>query len=351
MAAKKLTAAQLSARGGHARARTMPIDERRAIASLGFAARRAKYNPAGESVPKATHLGVLEIGNAKLPCAVLSDGTRLLSHSGVGAALGRKRGGRDWAPVAQTPETGSSGRLPFFMGAASLKPFISAELEAVGKEPVLYSQQGGRAFGIRAEALPMVCDAWLRAREAGALRADQLHIAQQAEIVVRGLAHVGIAALIDECTGYQEDRSSTALSEICNAFIAKELRPWMKTFPDEYYRELYRLKNWPYDPETSRRNQVVGQLTNSIVYDRLAPGLRAELNAATPRDDEGRLMLRFHQQLSAEVGHPKLREHINMVLMLMRANVTWQGFKRQLDRSLPRFGHNYELGLGDGEAA
>jgi hypothetical protein len=187
----------------------------------------------------------------------------------------------------------------------------------------------------------------LRAREAGALRADQLHIARHAEILVRGLARVGIVALVDECTGYQANRSSDALSGVLQTFIARELRPWTKMFPDEYYREIHRLKNWPYDPETSARNQLIGHFTNNIVYDRLAPGLFEELAAATPRDDSGRLLVHLHQQVSDDLGHPKLREHINMLLMLMRANVTWDGFLRQLDRSLPRFGRNYELGLGE----
>ena len=51
---------------------------------------------------------------------------------------------------------------------------------------------------------------------------------------MRAPAHVGIIALVDEATGYQKDRASDALQRILEAFIAKELQPWVRTFPDDY---------------------------------------------------------------------------------------------------------------------
>ena len=60
------------------------------------------------------------------------------------------------------------------------------------------------ASGYRAELLPDVCEVYLKAREAGVLPTNQKHVAKQAEILMRGLAHVGIIALVDEATGFQE---------------------------------------------------------------------------------------------------------------------------------------------------
>ena len=40
---------------------------------------------------------------------------------------------------------------------------------------------------------------------------SQQHIAYRAEILNRGLAHVGIVTLVDEATGYQEDRNRKTL--------------------------------------------------------------------------------------------------------------------------------------------
>jgi len=57
--------------------------------------------------------------------------------------------------------------------------------------------------GYDATILPLVCDAWLSARDAGVLKPSQLDKAQNAEILMRSLAKVGIIALVDEVTGYQ----------------------------------------------------------------------------------------------------------------------------------------------------
>jgi hypothetical protein len=66
---------------------------------------------------------------------------------------------------------------------------------------------GSPATGYEATILPDLCEAVLAARQEGTLRADQLHIAKRCEILVRGLARVGIIALIDEATGYQINRA------------------------------------------------------------------------------------------------------------------------------------------------
>jgi hypothetical protein len=55
-----------------------------------------------------------------------------------------------------------------------------------------------------------------------------------AELLIRGFARVGIAALIDEATGYQREREKDALAKILEAFVAKELQPYLKTFPTDY---------------------------------------------------------------------------------------------------------------------
>lgn len=65
-----------------------------------------------------------------------------------------------------------------------------------------------------------------------------MHIASQAEILMRGFARVGIVALIDEVTGYQRDRKRDALAAILEKYIAKEMRPWLKTFQLEFLKSF-----------------------------------------------------------------------------------------------------------------
>ena len=53
-------------------------------------------------------------------------------------------------------------------------------------------------------------------------------------------------------------RAPNALAQILEAFIAKELQPWVKTFPNEYYEQLFRLRGIDYDEKNVRRPQYFG---------------------------------------------------------------------------------------------
>lgn len=78
----------------------------------------------------------------------------------------------------------------------------------------------------------------------GVLRKQQAHIAAQADILIRGFATVGIIALVDEVTGYQEIRDRAALHKILDQYLEKEHAKRSKRFPDEFYREIFRLRDW-----------------------------------------------------------------------------------------------------------
>lgn len=134
------------------------------------------------------------------------------------------------------------------------------------------------------------------------------------------LRHNGIIALVDEATGYQYDRARDALEKILDKFISKELRKWAKTFPDEFFENMFRLRGWQYVPFSVKRPGVVGKYTNDLIYERLAPGVLEELKRLTPRDERGRTKHRFFQRLTENVGHPRLREHLAAVIALMKAS-------------------------------
>lgn len=322
--------------GGAARAANLSAEERSAIAKK---AARTRWGP-----EEPTHVGVLTIGEMEIPCAVLADGRRVLSQRGVGKALGRGFGGKDWRRQGET----DAGKLPFFLTANTLKPFISNELMTLVTSPIEYRHGrlgGNAAHGIDATALPQICDVWLKARESGALNESQRAIAQRAELLMRGLAHVGIVALVDEATGYQEIRDKKALQAILEQFLTKELAAWAKRFPDEFYQQIFRLKNWEWRGMKVNRPQVVGAYTRDIVYARLAPGIVEELERRNPRNDKGQRPGKHHQWLTEDVGHPALAQHLHAVIGLMRASDTWMGFKSVLDRAFPKRGQTLELPL------
>ena len=189
----------------------------------------------------------------------------------------------------------------------------------------------------------MVCDVYLDARKAGVLTESQERVAAQAELLIRGFARVGIVALVDEATGYQRDRASDALAKILEKFIAKELQPWVKTFPDEFYEQLFRLRGLEFPRDTVKRPQYFGHLTNDIVYRRLAPGVLEELRNTEPKTPSGRRKGTLQQRLTSDLGHPKLREHLASVCTIMDFSEDYQDFIKKLDRRHPRYGETLEF--------
>lgn len=286
-------------------------------------------------IPKATHAGKLEVGDPPIPCAVLEGGTRVLSERGTMGALGGKRGGSHWL---RRKSQGEGAGLPVFVSANNLAPFISNDMRQKLLAPILYqAPHGGRpAHGIPAEVLPEICDVWLKARDAGALDPQQRHIADKADILMRGLAHVGVIALVDEATGYQQERDRNELQKILEAYISKELLPWTKRFPDEFYEEMFRLMGWQYSPVSAKRPSYVGKLTNKWVYDQLPPGVLVELQKKNPVDPaSGRRRRKHHQHLTEDIGNPHLGRHLAAVVALMRAAPNKPSFERMFARAFP----------------
>ena len=144
---------------------------------------------------------------------------------------------------------------------------------------------GGKALGFRAELLPKVCDLFLEARQLGYLTAQQAEIAEKCEMLVRALAKVGIVALVDEATGYQDDRDRAELHRLLSVYLSEEKLAWAKRFPDEFYKQIYRLKGWKW-PVGGAKTPLLGHITNEIVYDRLPEGVHVRLRELNPTDEE-----------------------------------------------------------------
>lgn len=286
-------------------------------------------------IPKSIGEGMINIGGG-IPCAVLPGGVRVLSQRGAFGALKLSSGG------GSVGENSGVHKLPRFLRPENLNPFISADLsERIA--PVEYQPKaGGRtAFGIRAEVLPMICDVYLQALAAGALKQNQMAIAERCRILQKGFATIGIVALVDEATGYQDERAKRALAEILERFLTNEAREWTRTFPLDFYRQIYRLKAWDWQglengkkPPTPR---LVGQYTDDLVYKRIAPKVLEVLKQRKKEREQKQLpAVRQHQWFNEERGHPQLREHIAGVMTLMRVSANWSDLMAKIDMALPR---------------
>jgi hypothetical protein len=348
------TRAEIASKGGQARAAKLSPEERSAIASEAAKKRweLRVASPPNDNLPRVLegYKGVLELAGMKLPSAIVQgpDGIqRVLSENGItNAILGTRSGASKRLKKAASEE---GALLPIFVAPRQLKPFIDNELLNGPLKPLIYldGDMNRIVRGYDASVLVAVCNIWLRAREAGALQKQQLGKAQKAEILTRALAHTGIAALVDEATGYEKVRPQNALQEYLALLIRKELAAWVKKFPDEFYENIYKLKGWTWPGMSKNRYSVVGHYTNNLVFERIAPGLLRELQSKSPKNEKGYRGNKLHQWLTEEMGNPMLAQHLHSLMMFQRLAIAngygWQRFLHMVNQVLPRRGETLQL--------
>ena len=240
--------------------------------------------------------------------------------------------------------------LPILSLEKLIAPFISKELKEATRQPILFKTPSGQiAYGYEATVLADICEAVLEARRAGVLQAQQQHIAARCEILLSGFTRVGIIGLVDEATGYQEVRDRLALQAILDQYLRKEFAKWAKQFPLEFYKGIFRLRNWQWRGMKVNPPQIVAYYTKDLVYARLAPGIVKELEVRNPMTERGYRKHKHYQFLTEDVGLPALAQHLYAVTGLMRAADTWKDFMTLMDKAHPRRGDTLQLPLFDGE--
>lgn len=344
---------QIGQAGGRARAKKLSPTQRSLIASGAAKARWESGIPSTPDMPKVLegYSDTVNLDGTKLPCAVIQGPNgiqRVLSETGITNAI---LGSRSGASKRLKKTASDAGALrPLFLAPSQLNEFITNDLLDGPLKPIDYIDGDRVVRGYDASILVAICGVWLKARAAGKLQKQQLAKAQQAENLTLALADAGIVALIDEATGYQNDRARDALAKIFATFLARERQKWALTFPLDFYREIYRLRGWKFEPWNTKRPSVIAAWTDDFVYDRIAPGLTEELRTKNPVAETGRRSHKHHQWFNSDKGHPKLKEHIVGVIALLRAAENWVSFKRGLDRAYPKFGETIPLALTGGHS-
>lgn len=308
--------------GGEARAAKLSKEERQAIAQ---AAAESRW---GSVLPQATHSGELVIGGRRIACAVLQNSKRVLTQETFLTAIGRAAKAK-----AGTGSLKLVDGLPPFLVAENLNPFITDELRQSTTPIVFRTVKGGRAFGYDAMLLPMVCEVYVNARDEGKLLKGQEHIAAACYVLLKGLARVGIIALVDEATGYQEQRAKDELARILEAYVQEEYRPWTRMFPEEFFRQIYRIHGWPYRPGNAKRTPFCGHLINKYVYGELPPGVLDELRRLNPITDRGYRKRKHFQYLTADTGNEHLDRQIMTVITLMRISENKEELERHFAKA------------------
>jgi hypothetical protein len=304
-----------------------------------------------EKLPKATHQGKLKIGAFNINCAVVlvnNKPVRVLSERSIAKGFGIKGGGAYWEKKKSDK---GAALLPEYISAKYLAPFVDKDLKDKFSKTITYTAINKTvARGLEAVVLPDICNVWIRAEKEGALSTQQQkEIAERAYILMRGFATVGIISLVDEATGYQEIRDKNALREMLDKYLLKEQAKWAKRFPDEFYEQIFRLRGWQWKGMKVNRPSIVGRYTNDLVYERLAPGILAELRKLNPPDDRGVRKSTHQQYFTEDIGHPALQRHLNMLVGIERASANWGSFYRMVQRALPKLNQTIPLALEEDE--
>lgn len=313
-----------ASKGGQARKNTLTAEERSEIARKAAAARwkkekGAEYESPQEAVevevipqdrdlPHSMFRGTLKLGEIDLEVHVLSDGKRAITQREVVRAIS---GGRE------------SGNLTRYLDRNPL-----VDTEAIQGQVLRFRIPGSKAVahGYEATLLVEICDSYLQARDAKKLDHSQLKLAIQAEMILRACAKVGIIALIDEATGYQEIRSKRALQLKLQAFIADEIQEWARMFPEEFWLELARLEGIRYSP----RNRPLrwGRYVMMFVYDAIDEDVGRQLREVNPNPR----FLRNHHQWLKKFGRDRVHNQIQQVIAVMKLCTDMDDFKTKFGR-------------------
>jgi hypothetical protein len=334
----------IQSRGGVARAEKLSADERSKIASD---AARARWTTT-EDLPKATHTGRLKIGDAEIPCAVLDNGVRVLTEHGITTALGSRSGGSKRVKKS----TGEQGApIPIFLAPQNIRSFISKDLEDGPLKPISYRNGRQMFVGYDATVLRAICEVWLSARRAGALQDQQMERAYKAELLIRGLADIGILSLVDEATGYQEERAKDELQKILSAYISPSLLPWAERFPQDFFKEMFRVFHWPWPARNGSAYpgpigpRYAGKLIRQLIFDNLPPGVLEELDRLNPPNEKWQRKSRMGSLMTERVGHPHVEKLVAVITTLFEVSDTKEEFWRNYRRKFKKEPEQLEMDL------
>ena len=342
-----------ASKGGAARAKKLSPEERKEIAKKAAQARwamkkkqasarsenadsggipeglkqaSAREDEVPSTRPRAILSGSLALMGRGIPCYVLDDGRRVIGRTAANEAL-----------------TGIDryGDFEKTIGVRSLRPFL--DFEKITSQFVAFDVEDVEQFsndvkGMPADVFIDVCRGFVTALEAsyryleGAdyppMTDRQKEIAVQASMFLAAVAKVGLDALIDEATGFQEVREKDALEIKLRAYLADEMRKWEKTFPDELWMEFGRLTNWK--GTIHKRPKYWGKLVMELIYEYLDPDVAQWLreNAPHPRGGQN-----YHQWLSSQYGLQKLVQHIWQVIGMAKACSDISELKRRMSET------------------
>lgn len=304
-------------------------------------------------LPRATHTGKLEFGDATLDACVVptpNGDVRLITQrtaiSGLGIA--KPKGSRE-----NTAETHADYLVGYVAKIdESAFPVGGSNMPTLVPVRFIHPSNGKPAIGYRAADFTAICKFMLRARRTGLLTLAQSRVAEHAEVFAEALMEVAIVALIDEATGFQSLRGDNALQRelraVVERIVSARATKWERRFRPAFFTELFRLlvasgRRRPEDFDASNPPRGFGDIINDLVYRRIAPGVLEELRRINPATAPGIRAVKHHQHIAAGDGVALLDKHIEDLITIAQGSYSWDDFIRVVNRRFPISGTQFSL--------
>lgn len=312
-----------------ARAKALSPNARSTIAANAAAARW------GRTPLKATHKGNFKADfGIDVDCYVLGDPakTPVISQRGMGQAIGFSRRG---------------SRFTVFVNSQTMDDYIGRDLRGKIENPVVFQLPGAaagspvlaRANGYDATILIDICNAILAAKAGGKLSGSRYDkMIEQARIITAASAKNGIRHLVYALAGYTPSAEETIAA--FKLYVQEEARAYEKEFPNELYREWYRLYGIP-EPGKGKP-WLFKHLTVRHIYYPLAKSNGKILNLVRAlKASDGDARKKLFQFLS-EIGARALSRHIGRVQEMAESSDSAAVYETKINE---RFGEQHELDL------
>ncbi len=261
-------------------------------------------NTTGHKLVKVTHYGDADFGaDVKCEALVLENGERGFNRRQVMQLVGLRQ---------NNPSTHFRSFL------AEIAPNALTLFDKT-ESPVIMPH-GGHARFIHCDVIPDFAAGVIRQALTGKLHAKRRGLIGPCLAIQESLAKVGIAALIDEATGYQYHREPDALQDLFARLIRNTAADWERRFHPDFYDAIYRLFGWTYDP-SKPKPCIVGRITLVWVYEPVFP--REIIIEIKDRQDSEKI----HQWLTEEGGLQLMEKQRDAVMMIARSSIDFKDFE------------------------
>jgi hypothetical protein len=258
---------------------------------------------------------------------VLEDGKAMIRQTNLTAFLGLKS------------EGGSA--LNRMINGKIIGSFIDNELRKKLDFPFTFClpDSAKEVKGYDATVLIDLCNVIKKVNDQDKLVTRQEPLYINANIIVDASAKYGIYRLIYDLVGYNPNKEEAI--KLYSQFLRDEARQYEKEFPEEYYKQFYRLYGINYEQrKLEKKNHPLffAGLTREYVYQPLASSkgyILEMLDEKNPivqfKNTKGR-RFRFHQFLEEIHGIQLLRQHIWQLVGVMKNSPNKERFKQNFQQ-------------------